>query len=776
MSGPALRLAVLRRLAERLVEVVLDVDLREPDEDGCVPPASEGGAVRSACFVSWLAWKRLRRRESGALVAVLGLAVATAVLAGVLAGVTIATDRSTALAIERIPASRTFGARCLVRRSRRSERTPRRARPCGRRRVRRVRARRADAAHPVPREHGGGAVRRDHGDRRCLRARDPALGSAAAHVHGRSLRGAPAARARSVAERPGPADSSRSAPRTLRSRQLFGDFLLLSDAATADATVPPELGETSEYHRPPPPPLVVAEGRGALAASPALARTYRTYAWVWPLGAGQRRGSGRSTSSSGARSVLASSSRALVLVRRRRARRGAAGGRARGERRRDASAARRRRGRRAAPRVHDPRGTRHAARPRGGPAATHVVRRAALAARGCSAASSGARSRSSVSLVGWIAGIAVGGIVAGLAGAPAATCCARASSRRPGWGSRSRPLLAAALVVDHRVAAAARGRADRSARPRRGVLRCSSSQSRSLGGALTRSGSRAARERRSCCSAPRPRRDRRGGRRRARLPGARALRGRPRRRRSPARLAAVGLGARAGRRGRHGRVPDDRVRRRAARGGLSRDARARRARAGGLPGAARRRRPRGPPEPRARLRRGAARAVRRARRRGRRRAARCCASAAGAGRAERVSGVTVLGLDQAAIEDVGVWRDDWASGRGRAELAALVEPGRGGGHARRAAARTAESRSRSARASCRSLRSCARGRVVSTGRARRGAARALRRCSRARAAPGRAPDAPRDRSAAAAHRGRRRRGGRLLRDGRLSGPLAVAAS
>ncbi len=35
----------------------------------------------------------------------LGLAVATAVLAGVLAGVTIATDRSTAQAIERIPLS-----------------------------------------------------------------------------------------------------------------------------------------------------------------------------------------------------------------------------------------------------------------------------------------------------------------------------------------------------------------------------------------------------------------------------------------------------------------------------------------------------------------------------------------------------------------------------------------------------------------------------------------------------------------------------------------------
>ena len=61
--------------------------------------------MRSATVVAGLAWTRLRRRDSGALVATLGLLVATATLAGVLSGVTIATDRSTALAIERIPAS-----------------------------------------------------------------------------------------------------------------------------------------------------------------------------------------------------------------------------------------------------------------------------------------------------------------------------------------------------------------------------------------------------------------------------------------------------------------------------------------------------------------------------------------------------------------------------------------------------------------------------------------------------------------------------------------------
>jgi hypothetical protein len=47
---------------------------------------------------------------------------------------------------------------------------------------------------------------------------------------------------------------------------------------------------------------------------------------------------------------------------------------------------------------------------------------------------------------------------------------------------------------------------------------------------------------------------------------------------------------------------------------------------------------------------------------------------ASAGRAERVTGVTVLGLDRPAIERLRVWRDGWAGGD-RAETAALVDPG-----------------------------------------------------------------------------------------------------
>ena len=108
----------------------------------------------------------------------------------------------------------------------------------------------------------------------------------------------------------------------------------------------------------------------------------------------------------------------------------------------------------------------------------------------------------------------------------------------------------------------------------------------------------------------------------------------------------------------------------------------------------------------------------------------------GAGRAERVGGVTVLGLDQTAFEDLAMWRDDWASGRDPAELAALVAPDGGCRHARRAVAGRPTRASRSGRASCRSRRSYARATArfaVSSWAKRR---HAPRRCLRARVAPG----------------------------------------
>ena len=76
---------------------------------------------------------------------------------------------------------------------------------------------------------------------------------------------------------------------TLRSSQLFGDFLAPTDNALADREVAPALQRAAGYHQPPPAPLVVAEGIEALTSAPAVANTYRSYAWVWPLAAGRPR-------------------------------------------------------------------------------------------------------------------------------------------------------------------------------------------------------------------------------------------------------------------------------------------------------------------------------------------------------------------------------------------------------------------------------------------------------------------------------------------------------
>ena len=76
---------------------------------------------------------------------------------------------------------------------------------------------------------------------------------------------------------------------TLRSSQLFGDFLAPTDNALEDRELAPALQQGARYHRPPPAPLVVAEGIEALTRAPATANTYRSYAWVWPLAAGKPR-------------------------------------------------------------------------------------------------------------------------------------------------------------------------------------------------------------------------------------------------------------------------------------------------------------------------------------------------------------------------------------------------------------------------------------------------------------------------------------------------------
>jgi hypothetical protein len=75
----------------------------------------------------------------------------------------------------------------------------------------------------------------------------------------------------------------------LKSRLLFGDFLAPTDNALAAAAISPSLARAARYHRPAPPPLFLAEGVKTLAGAPALAASYRSYAWVVPLEAGRPR-------------------------------------------------------------------------------------------------------------------------------------------------------------------------------------------------------------------------------------------------------------------------------------------------------------------------------------------------------------------------------------------------------------------------------------------------------------------------------------------------------
>jgi hypothetical protein len=244
--------------------------------------------VRSARFIVWLALRRLGRRDSGALLASAGLAVATAVLAGVLGGVTIASDRSTAQAIERIPAAERsvravwFGVPASSDESRPlldghvraaladlplGEPTPlvlvRESTVAGR--FVGLTAIDGVAPHVILRS---GRLPQPCTPRRCEVLR----------LRGRGgLPNAPGLRIVQVGTA------------TLRSRQLYGDFLEPTDNATADAETAPALRESGRYHRPAPGPLVVAEGVDALVSAPALARTYRTYAWVWHMSAGKPR-------------------------------------------------------------------------------------------------------------------------------------------------------------------------------------------------------------------------------------------------------------------------------------------------------------------------------------------------------------------------------------------------------------------------------------------------------------------------------------------------------
>ncbi len=244
--------------------------------------------MRSAGYVIGLAVRRLRRREGGALGAALGIAAAAAVLAAILVGATVAKDRSVAQDVERLPAAS------------RAVRTSWFGVPAGRAESWPVLDRQARAAlaalpvgDPVP----------------IVLVREATLGGAfvglaavdglAPYVLLRSGRlpqtcrpeRCEVVRLRGEGRLPDVPGLRvvQVGTATLRSRQLFGDFLAPTDNALADAELAPALSRSDRYHRPAPGPLVVAEGVSGLVSSPVLSRAYRSYSWVQRLSGGTPR-------------------------------------------------------------------------------------------------------------------------------------------------------------------------------------------------------------------------------------------------------------------------------------------------------------------------------------------------------------------------------------------------------------------------------------------------------------------------------------------------------
>jgi hypothetical protein len=243
--------------------------------------------MRRALYVLGLAGTRIARRPGPYLLAAAGLAAGAAVVVGVLGGRAVAQDRSVSQAIERIPdEARSLravwfgvpvGADDALPRLDRRVRAALAGEPG--RPTRLVLVRESTIAGTFA---GLGAVdglaphvvlRSGRLPRACRPERCEVLRlrGAGPIPNGPGLRLVEVGRA------------------SLRDRQLFGDFIAPTDNALAQAELAPALQRAAGYHRPPPAPLFLAEGTAALAASPQLARTYRSYAWVWPLAAGRPR-------------------------------------------------------------------------------------------------------------------------------------------------------------------------------------------------------------------------------------------------------------------------------------------------------------------------------------------------------------------------------------------------------------------------------------------------------------------------------------------------------
>ena len=280
------RLALLRRLAQPLVELVLDAGLRRPGEGARVPAPSRAAVVTGARYVVWpragaAAARRLRRAPRRARHRRRGRRPR---------GRPRRRDRRAGpergAGRRAGPRRRARRADGVVRRAGRGRRAVAGARRAGDRGPRRAPRARPHADRARPREHDRRPLRRARRGRRPRPPRHPALRPAAAHVPARALRGrAPPGRG-PPAGRPGPArrrgrdghaplaPALRRLPRADRQRD--------SPTPSSRPRSPPRRATTARRRR----PLVVAEGVAGLTSSPVLARSYRSYGWVQPLTAG----------------------------------------------------------------------------------------------------------------------------------------------------------------------------------------------------------------------------------------------------------------------------------------------------------------------------------------------------------------------------------------------------------------------------------------------------------------------------------------------------------
>ncbi|HEY7017736.1 MAG TPA: hypothetical protein VH297_04640, partial [Gaiellaceae bacterium] len=238
-------------------------------------------ALRRLAFPFWLAAARVRRRRGQLLLVVLGLAAATAMLAGVLAGTTAAEDREVGRQVASLPAKvRSVRVNWF---SVGGQVAPYATLDANvRRELGRVLPERATGTALYSESQLGGSgtlvglgavddlgrwvrLRSGRLPRTCTLERCEVL----VIRSGGRLPNVPGLRLVPVGEG------------DLRTAALFGD------AVPAEGLNQSQFVQhIARYHRPAPPPLVLANGVAALDRSPRLHNSYRSYGWVLPLGHG----------------------------------------------------------------------------------------------------------------------------------------------------------------------------------------------------------------------------------------------------------------------------------------------------------------------------------------------------------------------------------------------------------------------------------------------------------------------------------------------------------